>query len=182
MKPSMATVATVVLFLTTLRSPAQRIIYTADSSVFLAPGNLIANGDFENGFTGWVGTYGLLSLNNYPINPGPLSGTTVGVVDDSEPAMRQSISTVVGTTYAISFGIRLPDLGPNGVPIEGDSDVDPALLNLMCNDQSVVQLLVLNRTIWANYTFDFTAQSTSSELEFSIPEYLSFPGQLERSD
>jgi hypothetical protein len=91
--------------------------------------------------------------------------------------MRQTIPTIIGTIYEINFGMRLPDLGVNGVPIEGDSDVDPALLNLACNNQNITQLLVLNRSTWSDYTFDFVAQYTSSELEFFIPEYLIYNGQ-----
>ncbi|MDB6019152.1 MAG: hypothetical protein JWR19_3641 [Pedosphaera sp.] len=144
--------------------------------------NLILNGGFESGFAGWVGTYGILKPQNYAINPGPLDGVTVGVVDASQQPMRQTIATIVGLTYEINFGMRLPDLDSSGVPIAGDSIVGPALLTLAINNQPLSQTLVQNRTGWLNYSFDFTANSASSELEFSIPQYLLLNGQLQRSE
>ena len=158
------------------------VVQVARGVPYPPEGNLIVNGSFENGFTGWAGTYGISQPKNYPINPGPLSGLDVGLVDDSEPSMRQTVSTVIGNRYELSFGMRLPDLGSTGHPIDGDSVVGPALLNLAINNQLLTQLLVQNRTTWMIFTFDFTASSTSSELEFSIPHTFILNGQVQESE
>ena len=143
----------------------------AHGQTFPPAGNLIMNGDFESGFSGWNGTYGLLTLQNYPMNPAPLSGTTVGVSLAGEPVMDQTISTVIGTTYEIKIGMRLPDLGGNGIPIEGDSHGDPALISVIWEGGTAQQILVQNRNTWNIFTLDVVAQSTSSDLAFLNPQF-----------
>ncbi len=141
-------------------------VQLAHSQTFPPPGNLIVNGDFESGFAGWAGTYGLLTLNNYPLNPAPLSGITVGVLPDGQAPMTQTVQTTIGTTYQFSIGMRLPDLGGNGVPIFGNSLVDPSTINLYWNGQRIDQIFLQNRNTWNMFTVDVVAQATSSTLTF----------------
>lgn len=130
--------------------------------------NLIINPYFTEGFSGWDGTYGLYSG---ALNPSPLYGNTVGVVYGEEPAMFQSFDTEIGVTYEVTWNVRLPDLGPNGVPILGDSTVGPAGLDVDLNGQFMPEI-IQNRTSWQSYTVDFTATGTSTGLSFQVPEYI----------
>src|SRR5438270_3959793 len=94
--------------------------------------NLIQNGGFDSGFSSWNGTYGLYSGT---INPGPLSGNTVAILDGGQNPMFQSFPTVPGLTYEVRWGRRLPDLDGNGIPIAGESTVGPGALNVTLNGQ-----------------------------------------------
>lgn len=130
--------------------------------------NLIINPYFTQGFSGWNGTYGIYTR---AMNPSPLYGNTAGIVDAAEPAMYQSFDTEIGVTYEVTWNVRLPDLGPNGVPIEGQSFVGPAGLNVDLNGQFMSET-IQNRTAWESYTVDFTATGTSTELSFQVPQYI----------
>src|SRR4051812_33532440 len=82
----------------------------------LPPGNLLVNGNFESGFSGWFGTYGYWDTTaSGPLNPPPLSGTKVGIVDASQDPMSQIIPTTPGVTYQLRFGARLVDVDANGI-------------------------------------------------------------------
>jgi len=141
------------------------------------PGNLIVNGGFDNGFSGWNGTYGLFSQS---ITPPPLSGNTVAILDGGEPPMTQSIPTIPGLIYEIDLGARLPDLDGNGIPIVGDSTTGPGVLSVYWNSQPVRSITTQART-WNIYTFDVTATGTSSQLAFSVPEYIFIGNSFQRS-
>ena len=140
--------------------------------------NLIQNGGFDNGFSGWNGTYGLLSLS---INPPALSGTTVAILDGGQNPMFQSFPTVAGKTYEVEWYMRLPELDDGGIPISGESTVGPAVLNINLNGQFVHEL-VQNRSTWILYTMDFVATGTSSLLSYSVPQYIIVDGGFQRSE
>jgi len=118
--------------------------------------------------------------NSGTINPAPLSGNTVAILDGGQNPMFQSFPTVPGITYEVDWGMRLPDLGGNGVPIVGDSTTGPGELNVNLNGQ-FVQDLVQNRSTWNFYAMDFVATETSSQLSFSIPEYIWINNNFQRS-
>jgi hypothetical protein len=149
-----------------------------NSASAIQTGNLIVNGGFDNGFSGWDGTYGLYSG---AMNPPALSGNTVADLDGGEPSMFQSFPTVPGITYQVEWGRRLPDLGANGVPIIGESFVGPGMLNVYLNGQ-LIQDFVQNRTTWSFYTVDFVATGTSTELSFSVPQVILVNNSFQPSD
>jgi len=142
------------------------------------PPDLIVNGGFDNGFSGWNGTYGLY---NRPMTPAPLSGNTVAILDGGEPPMFQSFPTVFGITYEVDWYMRLPELDANGIPVSGESTVGPGVLSVDLNGQ-FVQDLVQNRNTWNFYTMDFVATGSSSLLSFSVPQYISVGGGVQRSE
>jgi hypothetical protein len=148
---------------------------------FPPPGNLIVNGDFEGGFSGWQGTYGLLTTSAYPLNPAPLSGMTVGVVLAGQDSMTQTIPTTIGVTYEITLNMRLADLGGNGTPIEGDSGGNPGRISVIFGGQVLDQVLVQNRTTWNSWTYDFVAQSDSSQLALMDPQSIFQNHTIERA-
>jgi len=117
---------------TRISTPALALL-VAVSSILAAPAlaqNLVQNGGFDNGFSGWNGTYGLFSAT---MNPAPLSGTTVAELDGGQNPMFQSFPTVPGITYQVNWGMRLPDLDGNGIPIVGDSTTGPGEFNVNLN-------------------------------------------------
>ena len=132
------------------------------------PGNLIVNGSFENGFTGWAGTLGLYN------SPNTLSGTTVGVDTDIwsssvNQCMSQTFATTPGLTYQIAFGIRLPELfqiAPGiWVPVTGDSSGSSTTIDLRWNNQTVQSIPVTLRD-WTLYSIDAVANTSSSMITF----------------
>jgi hypothetical protein len=134
----------------------------------LPPGNLIVNGSFENGFAGWAGTLGLYNT------PNPVSGATVGVIDDIwsssvNQCMSQTFATTPGLTYRIAFGIRLPELfqiAPGiWVPVLGDSSGSSTTIDLRWNNQSVRSIPVTLRD-WTFYSTDVVATAPSSMITF----------------
>jgi len=128
--------------------------------------NLLVNGGFESGFSGWNGTYGLYSGT---INPAPLSGRTVGELDGGQNPMYQSFATIPGVTYELKYGRRLPELDGNGIPIVGESTYGPAMLYTTLNG-ALTQEFISNRTAWNFLTLDFVATGTSSTVSFSVPK------------
>lgn len=103
------------------------------------------------------------------MNPGPLSGTTVGILNDGEADMAQTVATVPGDVYQLQFGIRLVDLLAPNFPLEGDPG-NIADLNIFWEGQKVETLFVENRTNWLTYTIDFEATQTSSTVGFTVPQ------------
>jgi hypothetical protein len=132
-------------------------------------GNLLLNSSFENGFTGWNGTYGIWSTQ---FNPGPISGSHAGVVAAGQNAMTQTFATQPGVSYDIRFYERIPELDVHGIPVEGDSTGGPAELRVRWNGQELQRLVFQNRTSWDIQTIRFTATTSSSQLEFLAPTFV----------
>ena len=150
----------------------------------IAQTNLIYNGGFDGGFYAWQGGWarlGAKNLGNPPLTPGPLDGNYLGVVIDSQEAMRQSFPTTPGGTYRIEFGMRLPDL-VLGHPYIGNSVVGPAQLKLEIDHQLLAYQLIENRTVWLMVSYEFTASRPRSELELSSPRTFEWNGQLRESE
>jgi hypothetical protein len=149
--------------------------------LLISPGaqaqNLIQNGGFENGFTGWNGTLGIY---NAPMNPPPLTGSHVAILDGGQNPMFQSFSTVPGLTYEVKWGQRLPDLDQDGIPVVGDSTTGPGALTINLNGTFLTDS-VQNRVTWGFYTVDFVATGTTSQLALSVPQYILVNNQLQRS-
>jgi hypothetical protein len=115
--------------------------------------NLIVNGNFSSGFSGWV------PVNN--VHTGTRTspvGTTGAYFSDTSvtwtDTLSQTISTTVGHSYQLSFY-----LFNNGGPYDGFS----ATLG------GVTQLLLTNPGAfnWRQYTYDVVATSTSTLLRFA---------------
>jgi hypothetical protein len=138
--------------------------------------NLIQNGDFE-GFGGWNGTLGIY---NAAMNPLPLSGSNVAILDGGQNPMVQSFATVPGLTYEVKWGRRLPDLDQDGIPVVGNSTTGPGALRINLNGTFLTDS-VQNRVTWGFYTVDFVATGNTSQLALSVPQYILVNNQLQVS-
>ena len=136
------------------------------SSKAVAQGNLIVNGGFESGISGWSGTYGI-----YERSPNTVDGTIVGVVIDvrsssTSQCIYQTFPTTPGTTYTVAFSTRLADLGGNGVPVAGDSSGSSTTIQLQWDGKNVLGIPVFNRDTWEARSIKVVAQSTFSTITF----------------
>ncbi|MBI1841766.1 MAG: hypothetical protein HYR88_13075 [Verrucomicrobia bacterium] len=132
--------------------------------------NLIVNGGFEAGTTGWYGSFGL-----YGTSPTPYDGKTVGVLVDITHSsvnrtLTQTIHTQPGASYKVAFALRLPDLfeiDPGvWVPVAGDSEGGSATIEVRWNDRTLSAIPVLNRNSWKRYSLQTVANTDTTELNF----------------
>jgi hypothetical protein len=145
------------------------------ASLAAAP-NLIVNGSFESGFSGWQGTWGY-----YDHSPNPVSGSHVGVLIDISHSsvgqtMYQHVPTTPGLTYELTFALRLPEFSPGTtVPVVGDSRGGSTTISLRIDDVSIASIPVVNRNTWSFYDYDFTATQSSTRINFFNPSSLAWP-------
>jgi hypothetical protein len=126
----------------------------------------------------WGGTSGGYSG---PMNPAPVAGNSVLVAFDGQSPMYQYVSTTPGQTYELDWYIRLPDLGGNGLPIEGTSTTGPAQFNVTLPG-STTSYLIQNRDTWAFDSLQFVATSTSSYVSWWAPSYVTIDGYFQPSE
>lgn len=137
--------------------------------------NLIVNGGFENGFTGWNGTWG------YYDSPNTVSGARVGVLTDISSSsvgqtMYQNVPTTPGWTYEIKFALRLPEFSPGStIPVVGESRGGSTTISLLINDVSLASIPVVNRNTWNFYTYAITAVTSSTRINFYNPSIQAWP-------
>jgi hypothetical protein len=133
-----------------------------------AHANLITNGNFENGLTGWntTGIVGAAPLTNGSYFGGGSSarnGTTMVAFNGGDKApngtLSQAFATLVGTTYSVSFDFGAND-GSQSITWGAYSAADAVLASNFITDTNVSRLL-------DTYTYTFVATSTSTTLRFT---------------
>jgi hypothetical protein len=124
--------------------------------------NLITNGEFSNGGTGW--TTGGTSFGTVSFSAGNADWTiNSGSGQAWEPQMMQSISLIVGRQYTLCFDIRTDESARSiSVGVNGDANDNYA-------DRGLNQPVNVT-TSWVTQSFTFTANATdaSSRLDFNM--------------
>ncbi len=143
--------------------------------VYAAGPNLLLNGGFENGFTGWYATYGISSRT-----PNTIDGTHVGVLIDIGHSsvgqtLSQALTTTPGLTYDIQFWLRLPELDANGHPIVGNSVPGTTTIDVFWNIQPLLSTPVTDRSNWSYYEVQAVATQSSTVLNFYNPSDAAWP-------
>jgi hypothetical protein len=137
--------------------------------------NLVVNGGFEDGFTGWRGTFG------YYNSPNTVDGSSVGILTDVTHSsvgmtLTQILPTEPGIAYDISFAVRLPELyqAAPGIwqPVVGDVRGGTAGIRLRWDDRTLLTVRPTSRDDWRYYTVRAIANDDSTTLNFfnSSPE------------
>lgn len=121
--------------------------------------NLISNGGFETGdFTDWTpsGTVGVISV---PVSEGSFSAVFGFGNTPNDGVLFQDIETVIGQSYNLSF-----DFGLNKDPF----------IDQFLQVELIGSSVLLNETLSAQgpidfnrFTFDFVADSTTTQVRFS---------------
>ena len=128
-----------------------------DAPTFLGP-ELVSNGDFSNSNlagTGWT-TTGAAAVQSGQLNFGASNATT-------ENTLSQTINTVDGETYTLSFNYRDRSGGTNTrnqslvVSVDGDE-------NLLTTEAILTDT---DDEIYVRYSFTFTADSATSTIKFT---------------
>ena len=128
-----------------------------DAPTFLGP-ELVSNGDFSSSNlagTGWT-TTGAAVVQSEQLNFGASNATT-------ENTLSQTINTVDGETYTLSFNYRDRSGGTNTrnqslvVSVDGDE-------NLLTTEAILTDT---DDEIYVRYTFTFTADSATSTIKFT---------------
>jgi hypothetical protein len=116
----------------------------------MAQGNLVQNGNFDEGFTAWTG---LSAYIGSP--PGVPGGGNVGEGGD----IYQTIPTVVGDEYQISlYGATQIDYGPYTIAVDiNGNELSTFTTPPYTSGQYYLQ--------WGSLTSSFTASSTSTLLD-----------------
>ncbi len=136
--------------------------------------NLIVNGGFESGLTGWYGSYGIINST-----PNTIDGTHVGVILDigsssGHQTLSQTISTTPGLTYLLQFDMRLPELDANGHPILGNSNGGSTTISVNWNGLTLESIPVTSRS-WTLYDIQVAADESSTVLNFYNPSIAAWP-------
>jgi hypothetical protein len=123
--------------------------------------NLIQNGNFATGnFTDWSpsGSFFAVVASSYGINP-PNEGDQIAQADGNE-SLSQTFATTIGVSYELAFQ-SANSRGPNtqrGVYLQG----------LINGTTLFTDSADLSNTSWLPSTFDFTATSASTTLQFNL--------------
>ena len=128
-----------------------------DAPTFLGP-ELISNGDFGNSDlagTGWT-TTGAAVVQSDQLNFGGSNATT-------ENTLSQTINTVDGETYTLSFNYRDRSGGTNTLNQSLVVSVD-GIGNLLTTEAILTDT---DDQIYVRYTFTFTADSATSTIKFT---------------
>ena len=125
--------------------------------------NLITNGDFSNGRTGWLTggtTFGTLNITSEIADWSIINGS--GQV--WEPQMMQAISLVAGRQYTLCFDVRTTGSARSiNVGVNGDADNNYV-------DRGLNQTVSVTYYSWVTQSFTFTANATdaTSRLDFNL--------------
>ena len=125
--------------------------------------NLVTNGGFETGFTGWSPTYASSgSALQLWSNPYPHSGDWAagfGARGPEADALYQSITTTPGATYSVSFWLR---------NASGTTDQDYHLeFDWMSSTPVEFDISSDHSDFYTQYIFTMTADSPTTGIEFS---------------
>jgi hypothetical protein len=127
---------------------------------------VVDNSGNPNGSTGnniiWIGNGGFGLSSPFGNNFVDLTGTTDSVPFDG---VKQTLTTVVGQAYAITFDLGVQAGGGIfGGPIT--VNVGAGSATTAVTDTGTSGTTTSDGTIWTDETFDFTATSTSTSLSF----------------
>jgi hypothetical protein len=143
-----ATVVSIALMLLSPRSVLSQI-YSTDS------GNLIQYGTFQTWSATlqyWSGTYG---RPNVIVNDSDGDGGLVILIDQTP--MSQTVSTVAGTTYHLSFFSRAPQPPEFSGPVGPNGPIGPWQVNVYLNGGRSGVFENDSTTVWQNFSMDFVA-------------------------
>ncbi|HRI14777.1 MAG TPA: sulfatase-like hydrolase/transferase [Verrucomicrobiota bacterium] len=143
--------------------------------------NLIVNGGFESRVVGWEGTYGV-----YHDSQNPLDGTQVGYLIDIGHSsvgktLTQTVPTEPGSTYTITFSLRLPELFDNGdghwYPVVGDMRgiTNRTTVSVRWGSQTLTNIPVTLRDRWTRHTLQVVAQEYRTPLNIHNPSREAWP-------
>jgi hypothetical protein len=127
---------------------------------YLAGPNLIQDGNFDTLFGGpWNGTFG---FPNTFYGDADGNGKYIFITDQAETS--QSVATMVGITYQLTFASRIPQ-GPelNGSP------TGPWNVGVYFNGSRAAVFGDQSSTVWSFFTLNFTATSSSTVVGFESP-------------
>jgi hypothetical protein len=153
MKPTInssapATIVSIALMLFSPRSVLSQIYSTS-------AGNLIQYGTFQtwNGtLQYWSGTYG---RPNVIVNDADGDGGLVMLIDQTP--MSQTVSTVAGTTYQLSFFSRAPQPPEFSGPVGPSGPIGPWQVNLYLNGLRSGVFENDSQIVWQSFSMDFVA-------------------------
>ena len=145
-----------------------------------AQANLITNGSFEGSLTGWSAFDVDHILTNWDASDGDYSIDLSGSGFGSGDYIEQTISTVVGANYSLTFDYSAnPGFDPNdtvnalvrnfAVDITGNATTNLSYDMDTNNDLSIDILPTDMQYLSAN--LNFSATSTSTTLRFTSPEF-----------
>ncbi len=128
--------------------------------------NLVVNGGFEDGFTGWYGTYGMSTRTTNTID-GRFVGVLIPIQHSSVgQTLSQSLTTTPGFSYDIRFWLRLPELDAAGHPIVGPSSPGTTTIDLNWDGQTLLSTPVTDSADWSLYEIQAVATQNSTVLNF----------------
>jgi hypothetical protein len=123
---------------------------------YLAGPNLIQDGNFAQLFGVWNGTYG---FPNTFYGDADGNGLYIFITDEAETS--QSVPTVAGVSYQLTFASRIPQPGElNGSP-DG-----PWNVGVYFNGSRAAVFGDQSSTVWQFFTLNFTATSSSTVVGF----------------
>jgi hypothetical protein len=138
------------------------------------PGNLVTNGNFTSGLTGWSAAYGTPDLSN---TMGALDNGYVGMWGNMNPSigegLKQTLTLVQGKNYSGSIWLRhiaSPDKQPYARFRLRASSVAP---NQWGTQDTVYLSPIVNSPTWTKYYFSFTAPSNATILTINVENNLS---------
>ncbi len=144
------------------------------SSIVMPPGNLVVNGGFESRFAGWEGTFGWLDPRETGQPVPALEGRNTGVVVDvGSSSVGQPMWQILPTTPGVKYDFRFSLLSGYGLVGEQSQGNAPAPVNVFWGGDLFgegSQFLGVFRnpstTTWQSYSFEVTATSTSTIIQF----------------
>jgi len=128
--------------------------------------NLLANGGFEAGETGWTITGSRFVIDSTPPYI-PSEGTKLAVLNggnqNPDAVFSQTFATTSGQTYLLSFDVGVIGINTNeqklGVSLDGASSLFSSTESLFSNGT--------NTAVWTTKSYVFTANSATTTLTFT---------------
>ena len=151
------------------------------STTEIARADLVVNGGFETGdFTNWTTssnfdsftTFVTTNVDGYVPNSGSYFAA-LGAVN-SDQTLSQNLATTVGQTYQLSFALA-SNGSPNNFSATLSSTVNGIVSTQTAYPVNSVPATPFNSATatytYTNITYDFTANATSTTLQFSFQDY-----------
>jgi hypothetical protein len=147
------------IMLKKIRIPLFALLFVLAMSAPCGAAELVQNGGFETGdFSNWTVTNAasgsLIAVNNIDPHTGTYAAS-FGAVSGLNDTISQTLATVAGQSYSISFWLEHPTrVASNGFHVIWDGTIQ--LLSLVNSD----------RFLYTQYTFTETASTSSTALRF----------------